>query len=107
MAEPKSRSGAKGRSGGAHGTPSEATGGLGAEHSFSLQAIFEIQRSIGRLETKVDNLSEQAARQQRGIGWITRTLWIAAGALLILGSIGAWILNNRFDRILDALTQGG
>ena len=121
MAEPRGRSGAKGRSGGAHGTPSEATGGLGAEHSFSLQAIFEIQRSVGRLEGsvgrlegKVENLSkqvkqlsEQAKQQQRAIGWITRTLWVAAGALLILGPMVAWILNNRFDLILDALANGG
>lgn len=107
MAEPRSRSGAKGRLRGAHGTPSEASGGLGPEHSFSLQAIFELQRSVGRLEGKIEKLSEQADRQQRTVNWMARALFIATGALLILGPIVAWILNNGFDRILSLLAKGG
>ncbi len=96
------------------GRPSQAYDRSDPDLSFILQAVFEIQgnignlqKAIGSLESTVKTLSKQVDRQQRAIGWITRTLWVAAGALLILGPIVAWILNNRFDRILDALANGG
>ena len=59
------------------------------------------------MEGKLDKLSEQADRQQRTIDWMARALFIAAGALLILGPIVAWIFNNRFEQILDMLAKGG
>lgn len=107
MAEARSRRGGKRRSGPSHGGPLEAVAGSALEHDFSLQAIIELQRSVGRLEGKLDKLSEQVDRQQGTITWMTRVMFTAAGALLIPGPIMAWILNNRFDQILNTLAKGG
>ena len=76
---------------------------MGSDHSFTLQAVMEIQKSVGSLENAVKELSERVEKQQRTISWMARVLWMAAGAALILG----WIINNRFDEILNVLAKGG
>ena len=72
-----------------------------------MSAIFELQGRVGRLEGKLDKLSEQADRQHRTIDWMRRALLLAAGALVILGPIVAWIFNNRFEQIPGMLAKGG
>ena len=129
MVEARGRGGAGRRSGPSHGFSTEAVAESALEHGLSLQVVIELQRSVGRLEgevdklpkqmkrevdklseqmeREVDRLSRQIARQQRTIAWMTRVMFIAVGALLILGPMAAWILNNRFDRILNMLAKGG
>ena len=118
MVEGRGRGGAGRRSGPPYGFSTEAAAESAPEHSLSLQAVIELQRSVGRLEGKVDELSRQTesevdrlsrqiARQQRTIAWMTRVMFTAVGAILILGPMAAWILNNRFDQILNILAKGG
>lgn len=107
MAEPGSRESAGRRSGPSHGFSTDAVVESALEHSLSLQAVIELQRSVGRLEGKVDELSRQIARQQKAIAWMTGVISTAVGALLILGPIIAWVLNNHFDQILNTLAKGG
>ena len=101
MAEREAGRGRKGRAGNPHGASYEAAGGAGPDHSFTLQAIMEVQKSVGSLENAIKALSERVDRQQRTINWMARVLWMAVGAALILG----WIVNNRFDEILNALAK--
>ena len=58
------------------------------------------------MEGKIEKLSEQADRQQRTIDWMRWALFIAAGALLILGPMVTWILNN-LEQIPSLLAKGG
>ena len=83
----------------------EAAGGAGPDHSFTLQAIMEVQRSVGSLENAIKALSERVDRQQRTINWMARVLWMAAGAALVLGPLITWVVTNRFDEILNALAK--
>ena len=83
----------------------EAAGGAGPDHSFTLQAIMEVQKSVGSLENAIKALSERVDRQQRTINWMARVLWMAAGAALVLGPLVTWIVTNRFDEILNALAK--
>ena len=107
MAEPAPGRGRKGRARNPRGTPFEAEGGMGSDHSFTLQTVMEVQKSVGSLEKAVEVLSGQVDRQQRTITWMARALWIGTGAALILGSIVTWIITNRFDEILNALAKSG
>lgn len=73
-----------------------------------MQAIFDLQSRVGRLEGKIDKLSEQADRQQRTIDWMRWALFIAAGALPIPGPMVTWILNNlNLEQIPSLLAKGG
>lgn len=107
MAEARGRGGAGRRSGPSYGFSTEAADESAPERSLSLQAVIELQRSVGRLEGKIDGLSRQIDRQQKTIEWMKYVVFTAAGALLILGPLAAWILNNRFDQILNILAKGG
>ena len=80
---------------------------MGFDHSFTLQAIMELQRSTGGLENRVEMLSEQVVRQQRDIRWMARALWMAGGALVVLSPVAIWLINHRFDEILNVLARGG
>ena len=80
---------------------------MGFDHSFTLQAIMELQNSTGGLEKEVETLSEQVARQQGDIRWMARALWMAGGALAVLSPIAIWSINHRFDEILNVLARGG
>ena len=102
----------------AHGTRFEAAGAMGSDHSFTLQAVMALQESTGGLQNAVDTLSKQVDQhrteidkrfdqQQQEIRWMARVLWMAAGALLVLSPIVVWLINHRFDEILNALAKGG
>ena len=80
---------------------------MGVDHSFTLQAIMELQNSTGGLEKEVETLSEQVARQQRDIRRMARVPWMAGGALVVLSPIAIWLINHRFDEILNVLARGG
>ena len=114
MADPAPGRGRKGRARNPRGTPFEAEGGMGSDHSFTLQAVMEVQKSIGSLENAVKALenavkalTERVDRQQRTIDRMARVLWMAGGAMLVLGPIVTWIITNRFDEILNALAKSG
>ena len=107
MAEPAPGRGRKGRARNPRGTPLEAEGGMGSDHSFTLQTVMGVQKSVGGLEKAVEVLSERVDRQQRAINWMARALWMLAGAALVLGPIVTWIITNRFDEILNALAKSG
>ena len=116
MAEWEAGHGRKGHAGNPRGASYEAAGGAGPDHNFTLQAIMEVQRSVGSLEMEVRKgvgslenaikaLSERVDRQQRTINWMARVLWMAAGAALVLGPLITWVVTNRFDEILNALAK--
>ena len=105
MAEREAGRGRKGRAGDPRGTPYEAAGEAGPDHSFTLQAIMEVQKSVGSLENAIKALSERVDRQRHTINWMARVLWMAAGAALVLGPLITWIVTNRFDEILNALAK--
>lgn len=105
MAEREASRGGKGRAGNPRGTPYEAAGGAGPDHSFTLQAIMEVQKSVGSLENAIKALSERVDRQQHTINWMARVLWMAAGATFVLGPLITWVVTNRFDEILNALAK--
>ena len=105
MAEREAGRGRKGRAGDPRGTPYEAAGEAGPDHSFTLQAIMEVQKSVGSLENAIKALSERVDRQRHTINRMARVLWMAAGAALVLGPLITWIVTNRFDEILNALAK--
>ena len=105
MAEREAGRERKGRAGDPRGTPYEAAGEAGPDHSFTLQAIMEVQKSVGSLENAIKALSERVDRQRHTINWMARVLWMAAGAALVLGPLITWIVTNRFDEILNALAK--
>ena len=66
-----------------------------------------LTETTGGLKKEVETLTNQVGQQHRTIRWMSRVLWMAGGALMILVPIAGWLINHRFDEILNALTKGG
>ena len=107
VAESNASRGKRARPRNPQGTPLEAAGAMGADHSFTLQAVMELREATGGMKTAVETLSKQVEQQQRTIRWMARVLWMAGGALLVLSPIAGWLINHRFDEILNALAKDG
>ena len=72
-----------------------------------LQALMQLTEAIGGLKNAVETLTRQVGRQERTIRRMAPALWMAGGALLVLTPIAGWLINHRFDEILNALAKGG
>ena len=107
MADPHSGPGAKARPPDPRGTPQDAAAWSGADHSFTLQAIMHLTETTGGLTKAVESLTEQVEQQHQTIRGMSRVLWMVGGALVVLLPIAGWLVNHRFDEILNALAKGG
>ena len=67
----------------------------------------ELRESAEGLKNAVASLSGQVEQQQGDIVRMTRALWMAGGALLALGPVIVWLIDHRFDEVLDALAKTG
>lgn len=85
------------------GPPDEFVAALSRDHSFTLQTVMELQKSIGGLTEATNNLKNSVDTQGSSIKWITRVLWTATGSLVILVPIIVYLVDKKFDTILQAL----
>jgi hypothetical protein len=85
------------------------------DHSFTLQAVMELQRSVGALGTKIDHLSEGISKQGQRLERVEKLLdrvWtgaIVGGAILsLVAVIFWWAVGDRITvAVRNALvTQG-
>lgn len=79
------------------------------DHSWTLQAIMEMQKSIGSMEASVKTLAINLESQNKTfselkekITKVERTLYASGVVLLIALGVGGWLLNAAKD---FALTQ--
>lgn len=79
------------------------------DHSFTLQAVMEMQKSIGALDASVKSLTEATSALRASVtdvkdkvSKIEKTIY-AAGVVLVIGlAAGGWMLNAAKDFALTA-----
>ena len=82
------------------------------DHSFTLQAIMELQKSVGQLteavnttRSSLDKQGEHLGKIEEKISGITHKLY-AAGVVLAIGlAVGGFLLNKSWDKALDLLAD--
>jgi len=84
----------------------------GADHSFTLQAVMELQKSTGHLTEAVAGLrrsvDSQADRLQGiedKLSGVTHKLYAAGVVLALLLAIGGFIVNKAWDFMAARLVQ--
>jgi len=90
--------------------PVSAGQSFGVDHSFTLQAIMELQKSTGQLTSCVESLKENIDKQDKKLdniegtlSAITHKIYAATAILAILVVIGGFIVNKSWDLMINQL----
>ena len=85
------------------GTTTPSTVGY-VDHSFTLQAIFDLQKSTGQLteavtalRRSVDKIDNKLDKIEEKVSGVTHKIYAAGVVLLILVTIGGFIVNKAWD----------
>lgn len=76
-----------------------------SDHSFTLQAIMELQKSMGSLEKAVEQLASSIENQSKSIDRIKYILAFSAGVVFIGSIILGYIVDKKFDNFLEILSN--
>ncbi len=82
------------------------------DHSFTLQAIMEVQKTLGNLDGKLgavadrlDKLENRVSSLDDKLSGVTHKLYAAGVVLAIALAVGGFLLNKSWDRALDLLAN--
>ena len=82
----------------------------GSDYSFTLQGIIEMQRTMGRLEEAIKNLTEQSkthADEIKDIGkkvYAAKVVFMVFGAILAaLGSLAVFFLDKIWNAVIPLI----
>ncbi|PYX63012.1 MAG: hypothetical protein DMG78_32420 [Acidobacteria bacterium] len=63
----------------------------GSDYSFTLQAVFEMQGTLGKLTQAVENLT------------VSKVIYAAGAVLTVLGIIGGWLIGKIWELLIPYL----
>lgn len=71
------------------------------DHSFTLQAVMEVQKTIGRLEHAVETLTEESKKNRGILEDINKKIYAAKVLISVLFGSGIlmFIINKFWDKI--------
>jgi hypothetical protein len=82
------------------------------DHSFTLQAIMEMQKSIGALQassnnvsSSVDTLSKKLDKTDEKLSGVTHKIYGATAVLAILVALGGFVVNKAWDLMASQITS--
>ena len=83
-----------------------------SEHSFTLQAVMELQKSTGQLTSSVDSLKHAIDKQDKKLSDIESTvtnvekkIYAAIVVLTILVAVGGFVVNKSWDLMVKQITS--
>lgn len=86
------------------GTPNGGFSGQQHGHDFTLQAVMEMQKSIGSIESSINNLADKIGDQSQAmsdlkkkVGSIEKVMYAAGVVLLISLTLAGWMINAGKD----------
>jgi hypothetical protein len=59
----------------------------GSDYSFILQGVFEIQKSMGKMEQAVQTLSDQQKEQGKKLDALSHKIYAAIAVMLFIGGV--------------------
>ena len=82
------------------------------DHSFTLQAIMDVQKTLGTLDGKLgalvdrlDKLENRVSGLDDKLSGVTHKLYAAGVVLAIALAMGGFLLNKSWDRAIDLLAN--
>lgn len=82
------------------------------EHSFTLQTVLELQKSVGELCSEVrltreavEKLDSRLDKIEERVSAVTHKLYAASVVMAILVAIGAFVMNKAWDAAAEHLAE--
>jgi hypothetical protein len=75
------------------------------DYSFTLQAVMELQKSVGQLTARFDEFDKKLDRQSDKLDRVNRQMYAAWAVLIVLGVIGGFLINHLWGPISNLLAQ--
>ena len=73
----------------------------GSDYSFTLQAVLELQKSVGQLQEAVGTLKEQGKQHAEKLDKISLRIYAATAVLIVLGTIIGSLANKGVDLLIQ------
>ncbi len=65
-----------------------------ADYSFTLQAVMELQKTVGQLTERIDTLIKRVDQQGPKLSSISHQIYAAWAVLVVLGILGGFFVNH-------------
>jgi hypothetical protein len=78
---------------------------LMTDYSFTLQAIMEVQKAVGQLTARVDELVRKSDSQGATLNRISHQLYAAWVVAAIVIVVGGFLLNHLWDPMMKLVTE--
>ena len=73
----------------------------GSDYSFTLQAVLELQKSVGQLHEAVGTIKEQIKHQGEKLDKLNLRIYAASAVLVVLSTILGFLLNKGVDLLIQ------
>ncbi len=73
------------------------------DNSWILQAVMEMQKSVGEMTKAISTLEGTVGDQSKTITWMSRVIFIATGILLATATIGGVVLEKIWTKLVVIL----
>ena len=77
----------------------------GSGYDFTLQAVIEMQRTLGEISQSVRDMSGKIEKHEAKLDRISHVIYAAAVVIAIAVSVGAWILNKGADVVIHKINS--
>jgi hypothetical protein len=77
----------------------------GSDYDFVLQGVFDIQKSIGKLEQAVQNLTDQQKEQGKKLDALSHKIYAAIAIILFVGAVLTFFSKFTNDWLTHFVTK--
>ncbi len=75
------------------------------DYSFTLQAVMELQKAVGQLSARIEELIKKTDRQGDKLNSISHQIYAAWAILIVFGVIGGFLINHLWDPVTKMLAK--
>jgi hypothetical protein len=72
----------------------------GSDYSFTLQAVMEMQKSVGQLTQAVQTLTEESKQQRAKLDRISHIIYAAGAVITVVGGMIVFLVNKLADALI-------
>lgn len=75
----------------------------GRSFDFTLQGIFEMQKTLGELTQAIKTLTEESKESRKTLSRLSHIIYAAGAVITVLGVIGGWVLGKVWELLVPIL----